>query len=181
MPQTTKLNIAKDNSAELLYRIREMSTGVLFGSNKSAFFRKKGACYNECKKLNYQRTQQEIDYGVEYEVVTYDIIERGAETPLEILMDWSFDMTLNANDFFQYACADGVKFSTDDLWIMLPLIKKHGHSGVKAVMSYIRKQKPIRPDSNYNEAMTYIEKIVADTMKKYPDSCEVYSIELNSD
>jgi len=46
--------------------------------------------------------------------------------------------SLNANDFFGYACADAVELDTVDLSWVIPIVKKYGVEGVEACMSYIR-------------------------------------------
>lgn len=65
--------------------------------------------------------------------------------PKQLLLDWSLGVTLNASDFFAYACADAVTVSSFDYEWVLPFIEKHGDTGVKAVMSHIRKALPIPP------------------------------------
>lgn len=66
------------------------------------------------------------------------------ETLLE-LVNGSFGITCNANDFFNYACADAVTISPADLKWVLPIVKKYGHDGENACLSYIAKQQPIKP------------------------------------
>jgi hypothetical protein len=60
------------------------------------------------------------------------------------LMNCSHYILLNANDFFGYSCADAVELDTEDLTWALPIIEKYYIDGVYAVMSYIRKQKPLK-------------------------------------
>lgn len=57
----------------------------------------------------------------------------------------SFWFHANANDFFNYACADAVQISVDDLEWVLPIMEKYPAAGLNACMSFIRKQKPIEP------------------------------------
>jgi hypothetical protein len=61
------------------------------------------------------------------------------------LLNSSFYLYLNANDFFQAACADMVVFSPYDTHWAAPIAAKYKQDGVNAIMSYIRKQQPLGP------------------------------------
>jgi hypothetical protein len=69
-------------------------------------------------------------------------MEIKAETYKLLLQD-AFTITLNANDFFEYATADGVNLETDDLPWVLPIVQEYGQDGINAVLAYIRKQEPL--------------------------------------
>lgn len=64
----------------------------------------------------------------------------------KLVFDCAFQVTLNANDFFNYACADAVTIDMWDLeeWV-LPIVQEHGLSGIHACMAFIRKEMPIKP------------------------------------
>ena len=61
----------------------------------------------------------------------------------KLLLKYAFAVTLNANDFFGFACADAVEMDTADFSWALPIIVKYKDDGVNAVMSYIAKCKPL--------------------------------------
>jgi len=63
----------------------------------------------------------------------------------ELLFDYSLEVTLNASDFFMFACADAVKLDSEDYEWALPVIEKHGALGVDAVMCMVRGCLPIKP------------------------------------
>lgn len=63
----------------------------------------------------------------------------------ELLLNCSFEVVLNANDFFMFACADAVKLDYEDYEWALPFIEKHGYIGVDAVMCRVRGCLPIKP------------------------------------
>lgn len=59
------------------------------------------------------------------------------------ILKYSFGILLNANDFFGCACADAVLLDANDIeWAAL-IVDKYGIDGVNAVMSFIRKEKPL--------------------------------------
>lgn len=62
------------------------------------------------------------------------------------IVNGSFGIEMNANDFFAYACADGVTLDPGDLPWVLEIISRHGEDdGINACLSYIRNQPPIEP------------------------------------
>ena len=86
------------------------------------------------------------------------------------LVNGSFGITCNANDFFQYACADAVTISPDDLKWVLPIIKKYGYiDGENACMAYIAKLKPIKPrlTEKFQAAYKEIEKLNPEVHSEY--------------
>jgi len=60
-----------------------------------------------------------------------------------ILHQSMFGAHFNANDFFQYACAQAVTIVEEDFPWVLEHIEKHGNDGMDAAMSYIQNQEPI--------------------------------------
>lgn len=70
---------------------------------------------------------------------------KGYEKEIIDIVNSSFGIYLNANDFFQYACADAVLLDPYDFEWALPIIRKYGYEGEQAVMSKIRGILPIKP------------------------------------
>lgn len=70
------------------------------------------------------------------------------------IINQSFWIGLNANDFFAYACADCVDMDPFDLEWVVPIVKKYPTSGLDACQAYIRKQMPIPPyiTEEFNQA-----------------------------
>lgn len=77
------------------------------------------------------------------------------------LIKGSFGIAMNANDFFNYACADMVLIDAQDLEWVLPIYKKYSWKGVDACMAFIAKKMPIKPriTKEFEEAYAEIEKI----------------------
>jgi len=80
---------------------------------------------------------------------------------LSELVNGSFGIAINANDFFNYACGDMVIIDALDLKWVLPIFAKYKWKGIDACMSYIAKQMPIKPHitKEFEEAYAEIEKI----------------------
>jgi len=57
----------------------------------------------------------------------------------------SLGIALNANDFFAYACADMVLLEYGDFHWAMPILRKYGYEGEKAIMSKIADRLPIKP------------------------------------
>lgn len=57
----------------------------------------------------------------------------------------SFGIALNANDFFAYACAGMLLLEYGDFHWAMPIIRKYGYEGEKAVMSKVANTLPIKP------------------------------------
>lgn len=85
------------------------------------------------------------------------------------LLNGSFGIACNANDFFNYACADCVMIDALDLKWVLPIYKKYPRAGLNACMSYIAKQKPIKPyiTKEFEEAYAEIERLNPDVQSEY--------------
>jgi hypothetical protein len=68
------------------------------------------------------------------------------ENPYKKIIESSFSIDLNANDFFEYACSQAVSVNMSDLqeWI-IPFVEEWGDVGVDVILSYIQNQKPIAP------------------------------------
>jgi NADH:ubiquinone oxidoreductase subunit E len=78
---------------------------------------------------------------------------------LKLIFDYSFWVALNANDFFNYACADCVKLDSEDLEWIVPIVEKYGKDGIHAVMSYIREAQPLKPyvTDKFKQALKELE------------------------
>lgn len=50
----------------------------------------------------------------------------GFEKEIMDMVKGSFGIALNANDFFNYACADSVQIEYDDFHWAMPIIRKYG-------------------------------------------------------
>lgn len=59
------------------------------------------------------------------------------------LVNNSFGIVVNANDFFCFACAASMLIDPLDLPWVLRYYRKYGHAGLNACMSYIAKADPI--------------------------------------
>lgn len=88
---------------------------------------------------------------------------------LRELIKGSFGIAMNANDFFNYACADMVLIDSQDLEWVLPIYKKYSWRGIDACMAYIAKQMPIEPyiTKEFKEAYSEIEKINPKVYSEY--------------
>ena len=73
----------------------------------------------------------------------------------------SFGIAMNANDFFDYACAESVTIDAKDLEWVLPIYKKYSWRGIDACMAYIAKRMPIKPHitKEFEEAYEEIKKM----------------------
>jgi hypothetical protein len=71
------------------------------------------------------------------------------------LLSASFDIQMNANDFFHYACAQMVTIDRDDIWWVVEHIEKHGDRGVDSAIAYIQNSEPIPPHrtDGFNKAI----------------------------
>ena len=83
------------------------------------------------------------------------------KSPEEILLDSSFGITLNANDFFGYACGDEVYLDVGNYHWAIPIIKEYGVDGISAVMSHVRGGMPLKPyrTKEFNKAMKELKEI----------------------
>jgi hypothetical protein len=96
-------------------------------------------------------------YGECY-AFTYDIEKTKYELDaLKTILNYSHSITLNANDFFGYACADAIDLDICDLFWVIPIVQKYGYDGIAASMYYIRKCKPIEPIINEKFEQAYKE------------------------
>lgn len=71
------------------------------------------------------------------------------------LHEYMFNAVFNANDFFGYACAQGVSIVPEDFDWITEHIQKHGDEGMHAVLAYVQNQQPIKPwcTDKFNEAI----------------------------
>ena len=85
------------------------------------------------------------------------------------IVDSSFFIVLNANDFFGYACSDSVQIDTDDLHWIIPIVKKYPKYGLDACMAYIAKQLPIKPylTEEFKKAYLELEKLKPEVLSEY--------------
>lgn len=80
---------------------------------------------------------------------------------LRKLIDGSFGIAANANDFFNFACAQMVLIYSEDLDWVIPIFKKYSWKGLDACMAYIAKQMPLKSHitKEFEEAYAEIEKL----------------------
>lgn len=72
------------------------------------------------------------------------------------LFNSSFDIKMNANDFFHYACAQAVTIVEEDIDWVIDHMQKYGENdGVNSAMAYIQNQEPLPPyrTDGFNEAI----------------------------
>ena len=91
------------------------------------------------------------------------------EEALQILLKYSFSITLNANDFFGFAVADAVELDVADLKWALPFIVKYKDDGVNAVMSYVAQCKPLKEyqTKEFKQALKEITKLEPRVFSEY--------------
>jgi hypothetical protein len=75
--------------------------------------------------------------------------------PYKTLVEGSFSIDLNANDFFAYACSWSLTINSSDTGWIIPFIETHENVGLDVVMCYIQNKKPIPPyeTEEFNLAM----------------------------
>ena len=61
------------------------------------------------------------------------------------LINWTFSLDINANDFFAWACAHSVEISSGDIDWILDHVQKYGDCGMSACLAYIYNLMPIEP------------------------------------
>lgn len=66
-------------------------------------------------------------------------------SPLQLIIDSSFSLDMNCNDFFAYACAWGLTVNATDIEWMIPIIEKYNMEGLNACQAYIANTQPIGP------------------------------------
>lgn len=77
------------------------------------------------------------------------------------IVNGSFGIEMNANDFFAYACADSVSLDPKDLPWVTDIYSRFGDEGVNACLSYIGNTLPIEPwrTPGFNEALKAVEEM----------------------
>jgi len=90
-------------------------------------------------------------------------------TELEKLVNESFGIMCNANDFFAFATADSVTIEPADLKWVLPIYEKYPEAGLNACMAYIAKIKPIKPwqTEEFNKAYAELEELNPEVQSEY--------------
>lgn len=73
----------------------------------------------------------------------------------KVLHGGSFEIQINANDFFHYASAQSVGIDSNDFDWVLDHIEKYGNTGLDACIAYIQNQEPIKPHrtEDFNKAL----------------------------
>lgn len=91
------------------------------------------------------------------------------EEDLRKLINGSFGIMMNANDFFAYACADAVTIDPKDLEWVMPIFQKYSWTGIDACMAYIVKHMPIKPHitKEFEEAYAEIVKLNPQVHSEY--------------
>lgn len=79
----------------------------------------------------------------------------------QMIMNCSFSILLNANDFFNYACADAEEMDEEDTYQLYPIIRKYGYDAINAYMSHKRGVLPINPHrtTKFFKALEEVKKI----------------------
>jgi hypothetical protein len=90
-----------------------------------------------------------------------------------IICGSTFNIELNANDFFGYACAGSVELCIIDTRWAFPIIEEFGDSGLNAVMSYIEDCLPIeeRIDEDFHKALnkiTQLQPLIYSKIEEWP-------------
>lgn len=89
--------------------------------------------------------------GTEWSKVNKDLL-------VKLLENWSFQVTLNANDTFYYASADATSVDSTDLGKLLEVYEKFGDDGVLAFQAKLRKEQVLRQlqTDKYHEALAFL-------------------------
>ena len=71
------------------------------------------------------------------------------------LLDDTFQLQLNAGDFFYYSCAQMLNVVSEDVEWVVEHIQQFGDDGLYSAMAYIQNQEPIKPylTDTFNEAL----------------------------
>lgn len=79
----------------------------------------------------------------------------------EIILDGTFSLDFNCNDFFEYSTSESLTVCSDNLDWMKPIVKKYGQEGLDACLSYIAGRMPILPHQtvNFNLAVAELNEI----------------------
>lgn len=73
------------------------------------------------------------------------------------ILEHSFGIILNANDFFWYSTAASLTVVLDDLRWVIPIYDKYGEDGLHACMAYIAEMMPIEPYQTDSFKKAYAE------------------------
>lgn len=76
---------------------------------------------------------------------------------LKEILSGSFGIALNANDLFQYACAETIIVDPLDFDWILPIFKNYKWDGLNACMAFISERMPIKEAQNDNFNAAYSE------------------------
>lgn len=81
----------------------------------------------------------------------------------------SFGICFNANDFFNYACADTVIIDGNDLEWVIPIFIKYKWDGINACMAYIAKKYPLEEHitEKFQNAHNEIQKLNPNVHSEY--------------
>lgn len=77
------------------------------------------------------------------------------------ILELSFGITLNANDFFWYSTAAALTIDNLDLHWIIPIYDKYGNEGLNACMAYIAETMPLEyyQTENFKKAYAELEEI----------------------
>lgn len=77
------------------------------------------------------------------------------------ILELSFGITLNANDFFWLATAAALTIDNLDLHWIIPIYDKYGDEGLNACMAYIAEMLPLEyyQTENFKKAYAELEEI----------------------
>ena len=87
------------------------------------------------------------------------------EEAYERMLADTFQLQLNAGDFFYFACAQMLNVVSEDVEWVVEHIQQFGDDGLYSAMAYIQNQEPIKPylTDKFNEAL----KVLVDRSKRY--------------
>lgn len=75
-------------------------------------------------------------------------------TALDFIIANSFSVTLNANDFFGYACADAVEVEIPEMEKLIQMAMAHGNAGIYAFMAWHEGCEPIKEIADLSDYKT---------------------------
>ena len=87
---------------------------------------------------------------------------------LKEILSGSFGIALNANDLFQYACAETIVVDPLDLDWILPIFKNYKWDGLNACMAFLTNRMPIKEVQNEGFKAAYTD-LVALNPKVYTE------------
>ena len=77
------------------------------------------------------------------------------------ILNGTFTLDMNANDFFYYACAQSVPIESHDVEWMIPIVMRFSASGLNACIAYVANREPIKPwrTPEFEEAILMLKQL----------------------